>query len=61
MERRHCLVLEQCTENNVYLLKYSINMLEIAHISRQVRHCAVCRDAQYDVSQSLIVTVLTDI
>lgn len=52
-------MLEQCPENNVYLPKCSINMWEIAHISRWVRHCSVCRDAHCAVSQSLIVTVLT--
>ena len=36
-------------------------MWEVAHISRWVRHCSACRDTHCVVSQSLIVTVLTDI
>ena len=35
-------------------------MCKYTHISRWVGHCSVCRDAQYVVSQSLIVTLRTD-
>jgi hypothetical protein len=47
---------------NVCLQKYSIKACgKYADISRWEGKCSVCRDAQYFMSQSLIVTMHTDV
>ena len=50
-----CRIQKYC----VYLATYSIN--NYAHISLWVGHSSICRDAQEFLSQSQIVSVLTDI
>ena len=48
--------------NTMYIYENTVNRCgKYAHISRWVGHCSVCRDAHYVVSQSLIVSVHTDI